>query len=389
MRCSLQSVLVSCLVIGYAKAQYDEEPPPHPEEGVGNPYYEQEGGVPNYDQPPPPRPPQNPEETQNPLRRNQPYQGQAQQGDQGIRRTTTTFINETFSLPSYYDTLSTTRRTVKVNRRTYQQMIDILLRDGALKTPRVIEAFQKVDRGYFVHPLEDEPYGFMIRKLGRGVFIEKPHFQAKVLELLAPAIQEGAKVLDLGSGSGFMSCVMAELAGKSGRVIGLEHIKEACEDSWDTIMGVRPDLLNDGRIHIRCKDARVGLLSHAPYDAIFVSPYIPEIPYAILLQLKPGGRLICGLGKGRVFQRMVVVDRSEDGKTFSKYDAGIENFINPLVNHLEQNDNWLYQQSRKRIAEAKGQGFSGLQLARKLKLFTKKPVDLRKLEDDTFRFIEV
>lgn len=77
-----------------------------------------------------------------------------------------------------------------------------------------------------------------------------------MIELLAPKIQEGAKVLEVGSGTGFMSCVFAELAGKTGRVTALEHIREQCEDSWDIIQRVRPDLLQEGRINIRCKSQK-------------------------------------------------------------------------------------------------------------------------------------
>uniref|UniRef100_A0A8D8W1G5 protein-L-isoaspartate(D-aspartate) O-methyltransferase n=1 Tax=Cacopsylla melanoneura TaxID=428564 RepID=A0A8D8W1G5_9HEMI len=386
MRCFFVLVLtVSVFVL--AKAQYDDNQGPEPVQA--NAYYDNEGPahynenqVPGVDG-----------QHQPPQQVGQNYghahaQGQGQ-GQAPIRRVASPILNDTFSLPPYYHSISTTRRTVKVNRRTYAQQIDTLVRDGALKTPRVVEAFHKVDRGYFVHRLEDEPYGFMARKLGRGVFMEKPHMQARIIELLEEKLQEGNRVLDIGSGTAFMSCVFAELVGNTGKVFAVEHMKDQCEESWDNVLNVRPDLIHDGRLHIRCRDGRVGLPNVAPYDAIFFSTYIPDIPNSILLQLKPGGRLVCGIGKSRSFHRLVVIDRSEDGDSFSKYDLGTENFVNPLVGSNDQNDNWLYQQARKRIVEARNQGFSGLNLAKKLRLFTLKPVDLRKLEDDTFKFVEV
>ncbi|XP_008473599.1 protein-L-isoaspartate(D-aspartate) O-methyltransferase-like [Diaphorina citri] len=339
MRTCFFGLLVSVGVLGLANAQYDE-PPAEDHGAAGNAYYENEA-PPQYDAHHQDEGAREHHQPRDPLN-----QGRYQERSTFPRRTTYVAQNDTFTLPPYYYSITTTEKTIKINRRTYQQLLDAVISDGALKTPRVIEAFSKVDRGHFVHHLEDEPYGFMARKLGRGIYMEKPHLQARIIELLEPKIQEGAKVLDIGSGSGFMSCVFAELVGKTGRVFGVEHMREQCEDAWETVMRIRPDLLNDGRLHLRCRDGRTGLLHQAPFDAIYLSTYVPEIPYSILLQLKPGGRLVCGVGKSKSYHRMTVIDRSEDGTHFQKYEISLENFINPLINADEQNDNWLYQQSR-------------------------------------------
>lgn len=97
-----------------------------------------------------------------------------------------------------------------------------LVQNKLIESSRVQEAMLKVDRAHFApsSAYEDSP-----QPIGYGATISAPHMHASACEALLPHLGPGAKVLDIGSGSGYLTAVLANLVGPSGTVIGIDHIQ--------------------------------------------------------------------------------------------------------------------------------------------------------------------
>lgn len=147
--------------------------------------------------------------------------------------------------------------------------------------------------------------------VGYNVTISAPHMHAHALEMLEDKLIPGACVLDVGSGSGYLTVCMARLVQPNGKVIGIEHIPELVQLSIKNISKNSRSLLDDGILEIVLGDGRLGYPINGPYDAIHVGAASPTRPTTLIEQLKPGGRLIVPVGVGN--QKMMIYDKSLDG----------------------------------------------------------------------------
>jgi len=156
-----------------------------------------------------------------------------------------------------------------------------------LRSPKVINAFEEVDRKDFVRPAYvDCAYDDTPLPIEYGQTISQPSTVAFMLELLE--LEEGLKVLDVGSGSGWTTALLARIVGKNGEVIGIELIPELVSFGRKNIAkycnGSNASIFPAGKI--------VGYPSKAPYDRILVSAGADEVPSELIQQLKVGGILV-------------------------------------------------------------------------------------------------
>jgi protein-L-isoaspartate(D-aspartate) O-methyltransferase len=167
-----------------------------------------------------------------------------------------------------------------------EQLIQQLIDQGYLKTPTIINAFKKIKREDFLpEQLKSEAGLNAPLPIGQGQTISQPLTVAFMLELLKP--KEGQKILDIGSGSGWTSAMLAEIVGPTGQVFAIERIPQLYEFGQKNAAKYKFD-----NLEFICADGTKGLPKQAPFDRIQVAAAAAEIPADLKKQLKVGGRLV-------------------------------------------------------------------------------------------------
>ena len=198
-------------------------------------------------------------------------------------------------------------------------MVSRLVGAGLVSDPRVVAALEAVPRHLFVPAaLAGEAYGDHALPIGHGQTITQAANVARSVELLA--LGAGAKVLEVGTGTGYQTAVLARLCH---HVFSLERVAELAAAARERLgsLGVR-------NVSIRVFDGSYGWSDHAPYDGIVVAAAAPDVPEPLVAQLRPGGRLVVPVGTA-ARQRLLVVSRLPSGRT-RREDAGEVAFV-PLV----------------------------------------------------------
>lgn len=192
---------------------------------------------------------------------------------------------------------------------------------------RVLEAMRKVPRHRFVPAtLEHEAYTDQPLPIGQGQTISQPYIVALMAEVLR--IGPMARVLEIGTGSGYSAAVLAALARN---VISVERHAALAERSRMTLaeLGIR-----NVRVHIA--DGTLGWPREAPYDAISVTAAGPRVPQELLDQLAVGGRLVIPVGDELCSQNLLLIERTGPNE-FAQTNVCPVRFV-PLVGARGWND---------------------------------------------------
>jgi len=172
-------------------------------------------------------------------------------------------------------------------------LVNDLVKEGWLKTPRTIEAFSKIKRVDFLpEDIKDLAEEDTALSIGFGQTISQPQVVAFMLELLES--KPGEKILDIGSGSGWTTALLAEIVGKKGKVFALETIPELKEFGERNVS--KYGFIDRGTVEFLCTDGSRGLENKAPFDRILVSATAVKFYQAWRDQLKLGGKIVLPLG---------------------------------------------------------------------------------------------
>ncbi len=209
--------------------------------------------------------------------------------------------------------------TGMTSQRTRDRLIQRLYEEG-LSNPHVLEVIRRTPRHLFVdEALAHRAYEDTALPIGHNQTISQPFMVARMSELL---LADGPldKVLEIGTGSGYQTAVLAHLVE---RVFSVERIQALQERAKERLGELK--LRN---VVFRWGDGWEGWPALAPYNGIIVTAAAADVPQALLDQLAPGGRLVIPVGAGDVQQLMLII-REENG--FSRQLLDTVRFV-PLLN---------------------------------------------------------
>ena len=194
------------------------------------------------------------------------------------------------------------------------------LRDHySISDERVLEVMARLPRHLFVpEAIKSQAYNDNALPIYGGQTISQPFIVARMTELLELNGQE--KVLEIGSGSGYQTAVLASLARKVFAIERLANLADEANRRLQTL-GIR-------NVSLKSADGTFGWDTYMPFDVILVAAGGPEVPKPLVAQLKIGGKLVIPIGDGQRSQILVRVTRTESG--YSQENFGPCAFV-PLI----------------------------------------------------------
>lgn len=197
------------------------------------------------------------------------------------------------------------------------------LREKGIENELILEAFDAIPRHFFLDLVfEQQAYSNQAFQIGAGQTISHPYtvaFQTHLLEL-----KKGDKVLEIGTGSGFQTCILCQLGAK---VFSIERQRELFLKAKKIIhhFNFNPRLVYG--------DGYAGLPALAPFDKVLVTCGAPEVPEALVSQLKEGGIMVIPVGEGKD-QVMLKIRKLPDGEVdIQQY--GVFSFVPMLENKVK------------------------------------------------------
>lgn len=186
--------------------------------------------------------------------------------------------------------------------RLRRQLIETI-RDKGIEDLEILRAFDLTPRHLFVpESVQHRAYEDAPVPIGFGQTASQPSLQALYLQTLE--LTPGDKVLEIGTGSGFQTALLAQLAE---HVYSVERIRELSLRARTAI-----DQLRLSNVALLVGDGTIGWSRYAPYDAILVAAGAPNIPQALIDQLAPNGRMLIPIGD-RVQQELTLVRKTANG----------------------------------------------------------------------------
>ena len=180
----------------------------------------------------------------------------------------------------------------------------MLFRSRGVANPDVVAALRHVPRHLFVPQAERErAYVDAPVPIGHGQTISQPYIVALMTDLLRLAPR--ARVLEIGTGSGYQAAVLAELGHQ---VYTIEIVSGLAEQA-----ATRLSNLGYNAVHVRQGDGYYGWPEAAPFNGIVVTAAASQIPPPLLEQLKSGGRMVIPIGAAFLVQELMLIEKLVDG----------------------------------------------------------------------------
>jgi len=210
-----------------------------------------------------------------------------------------------------------------------------------------------VDRGDFsASPTEayyDRPH-----PIGWGQTISAPHMHATALEQLKDKLKPGARVLDVGSGSGYLVACFSKMMQDKGKVVGIEVVKPLLQQSIVNMKKSHADLLEKGIISLKYGDGWKGDPENAPFDAIHVGAAAEKVPQALLDQLAIGGRLLIPVDSEDLWhggQDFLQIDKTGKNEFTKKNLMGVQyvRLVHPTEEQEKEHE--LAKEKEKKMSE--------------------------------------
>jgi protein-L-isoaspartate(D-aspartate) O-methyltransferase len=199
-----------------------------------------------------------------------------------------------------------------------QAMVEKQIQSRGVKDPAVLRSMKETPRHLFVpDALQSQAYSDSPLPIGYEQTISQPYIVAAMTEMLNA--QPHHRVLEIGTGSGYQAAVLSPLVA---HVYTIEIVPQLAVSSTALLrkLGYR-------NITVRQGDGYAGWPGQAPFDRIILTAAPPEIPQALIDQLKPGGRLVAP--EGREYQEIVIIDKDAQGGTRRRSDIPVR-FV-PMV----------------------------------------------------------
>lgn len=197
------------------------------------------------------------------------------------------------------------------------------LQEKGIEDQGVLDAFNMIPRHYFLdNAFAEQAYSNMPFQIGSGQTISHPYtvaFQTQLLE-----IKKGDKILEIGSGSGFQTCVLCEMGAK---VFSIERHKPLHMKAKQIVSKLNYSA------RMTYGDGYKGLPTFAPFDKIIITCGAPDIPLELVNQLKIDGLMIIPVGEGAEQQMKRVIKTSADN--FREEDLGVFSFVPMLENKVK------------------------------------------------------
>jgi protein-L-isoaspartate(D-aspartate) O-methyltransferase len=200
-------------------------------------------------------------------------------------------------------------------------MVASQLANRGIREPRVLAAMAWLPREWFLPPhLARDAYDDAPLPIGSGQTISQPLIVALMTQALS--LRRGARVLEIGTGSGYQTAILAHLGLRVSTIERLPDLLVEAEDRFRRL-GLR-------NIETRLGDGAAGWPEHAPFQGVIVTAAAPTVPPPLAQQLAPGGRLVIPLGD-LASQELVILERGSTG--FTERRAGGVRFV-PLISRL-------------------------------------------------------
>ena len=198
------------------------------------------------------------------------------------------------------------------------RMVDVQIRARSVHDPRVLKVMEAVPRHLFVDEgLMDQAYSDNPLPIGEKQTISQPYIVALMTEALELKGRE--RVLEIGTGSGYQTAILAQLAD---RVFSIERVAALASRARKIL-----DKLNCYNVAIRVGDGSYGWKEEAPFDAIITTAAAPKVPQYLIEQLAPGGRMVVPVGSREV-QTLYKLTRSlENPDEITTMDLGGCRFV--------------------------------------------------------------